>query len=266
MVRVSSLHHQSNYFIGPNDIKNSMKGTLLHVSTALILIILVVPSITSFSAIHPIPSTTVTPEDQKVLLTGFGPFSTFDVNPSQLIVETLNGSMTGGALIIGAILPVDFEESIACLVDAIEQCQPDVIICLGLSPSATALEIERIGVNLKQEDYDNPWSIPRRLDPKGPFIRWSTLPTKAITKAIREEDIPAVRSWSAGFYVCNAVLYEMLGYLKAHDLCLPAGFIHVPPLVSQRPEGMELTTMVEAIECAIEISLTTTSITSLPAG
>lgn len=51
----------------------------------------------------------------------------------------------------------------------------------------------------------------------------------------------------------------MLGYIKEHELCIPAGFIHVPPLVSQQPEGMELATMIEAIECAIEVSVTTTS-------
>jgi len=235
-----------------------MKGTLLHRSSLLIILILIVPATTSFFPLHPVSSDMVTLDEQTVLLTGFGPFHTFDVNPSQLIVETLNGSMIQEASVSGVTLPVDFEESVACLIDAIEQVQPDVIICLGLSPTATALEVERIGVNLKQKEFDNPWLLPHRIDPKGPFIRWSTLPTKAITTAMHNENISAVRSWSAGWYVCNAVLYEMLGYIKEQDLCIPAGFIHVPPLVSQQPEGLELSTMIEAIECAIEVSVTTT--------
>ena len=236
-----------------------MKGTFLHRSSLLIILILIVPAITSFFPPHSVSSDLVTLDEQTVLLTGFGPFHTFELNPSQLIVKTLNGSMIQEASVLGVILPVDFEESVACLIDAIEQVQPEVIICLGLSPTATALEVERIGINLKQKEYDNPWVLPHRIDPKGPFIRWSTLPTRAITTALHNVNISAVRSWSAGWYVCNAVLYEMLGYLKEHDLCIPAGFIHVPPLVSQQPEGMELATMVEAIECAIKVSVTTTS-------
>ena len=236
-----------------------MKGTLLNHCSLLIFLILSVPVTTSFFPSHSVSIDMVTLDEQSVLLTGFGPFHTFEINPSQLIVETLNGSIIQEASVSGVILPVDFQESVACLINAIEQTKPDVIICLGLSPTATALEVERIGVNLKQEEYDNPWLLPHRIDPKGPFIRWSTLPTRAITTAIHQVNISAVHSWSAGWYVCNAVLYEMLGYIKEHELCIPAGFIHVPPLVSQQPEGMELATMIEAIECAIEVSVTTNS-------
>ena len=59
-------------------------------------------------------------EDNVVLITGFGPFDIYDINPSQLIVEELDGKFIEEIKIIGIILPVDFEESVNVLVNFIE--------------------------------------------------------------------------------------------------------------------------------------------------
>jgi pyrrolidone-carboxylate peptidase len=46
-----------------------------------------------------------------------------------------------------------------------------------------------------------------------------------------------------------------LGYINENNLNIKAGFIHVPLLKSQSPDGMNLQDMIKAITIAIEESL-----------
>ena len=71
---------------------------------------------------------------------------------------------------------------------------------------------------------------------------------------LRRVGIPAHQSFSAGTYVCNTVLYSTLGYIEDHKLSIKAGFIHVPLLKSQDPDGMELETMLPR-KIAFEVKL-----------
>ncbi|HWR27585.1 MAG TPA: hypothetical protein VN377_04000, partial [Candidatus Thermoplasmatota archaeon] len=80
-----------------------------------------------------------------VLVTGFEPFGTYPINPSQVIAETLNGSTLHDAEIIGIILPVNFTTSVERAKEAIELYKPDVVISLGLNAKAEVIEVEKIG-------------------------------------------------------------------------------------------------------------------------
>lgn len=193
-----------------------------------------------------------------VLITGFEPFDIYEVNPSQLIAETLDGQVINGAEVVGIVLPVDFEESVENVTQAIEDYNPILVISLGLSPRTHVINVEKFGVNLKKlPRNENLWIFPRRINPYGPFIQASTLDTREIVMDIRSDDILVKQSLYAGMYVCNTVLYTMLGYIDEHDLDIQAGFIHVPLLPFQDPEGMELETMIDAVTIAIETSLKT---------
>ena len=57
-----------------------------------------------------------------VLLTGFEPFDIYEVNPSQLIVEALDGQIIADAQIVGVVLPVDFTFSVENVTQAINIC------------------------------------------------------------------------------------------------------------------------------------------------
>jgi len=191
-----------------------------------------------------------------VLVTGFEPFNKYDVNPSQLIAEALNGEYINDAEIVGIVLPVDFDESVDIVVQAVENYDPLLVMSIGLAPGADSIELEKIGVNLKMPlSNESSWLFPRRINPYGPFIRISPIKTRKVTKELREVGIPADQSFSAGIYVCNAVLYGTLGYIKDRKLPTRAGFIHVPLLISQNPNGMELETMIEAVKLSINTSL-----------
>jgi pyroglutamyl-peptidase len=191
-----------------------------------------------------------------VLVTGFEPFGTYETNPSQVIAETLNGSTLNDAEIIGVVLPVNFTTSVERTRDAIEQYQPDVVISLGLNAKSKVIEVEKIGVNLKRYPTDEGrWSFPQRIDKNGPFLRFTSLRTNDIARKIREADIPAKQSFFAGSYICNALFYGILGYANDQNLNTSIGFIHVPLLDSQDPQGMPLERMVDAVKIAIQVSL-----------
>lgn len=191
-----------------------------------------------------------------VLVTGFEPFDIYEINPSQLIAEALDGQNIEGTEIIGIILPVNFNESVEVVTQAITDYNPLLVISIGLSPRTHKINVEKCGINLKWlPRNESMWFIPHRLDPCGPFIRLSPLHTREIVLEVREAGIPSRQSFFAGLYVCNAVLYGTLGFIKEHEIPTTAGFIHVPLLSSQDPDGMELETMIEAVKLAIKTSL-----------
>lgn len=191
-----------------------------------------------------------------ILVTGFEPFSIYEINPSQLIAEALDGQNIEGAEIIGIVLPVSFNESVEIVTQAIIDYNPLLVISIGLSPSTHKINVEKCGINLRKVPLNESIYFPfRKLDPCGPFIRLSPLRTKEIVLDMREAGIPSRQSFFAGLYVCNGVFYGTLGYIEEYGIPTIAGFIHVPLLSSQDPDGMDLETMIEAVKVAIKTSL-----------
>lgn len=197
---------------------------------------------------------------QVVLVTGFEPFGNITVNPSQIIAEALNGSIINDAEIHGVVLPVDFNESAKIAADRIELDHPILVISLGLNARARGLEVEKIGVNLKSHPKDNEtWSFPQRIDVSGPFLRFSPLNTINIVRKIREANITVQQSYFAGTYVCNALFYQLLGYMSEQHSETKIGFIHVPLLDFQDQKGMSLETMINAVKITIQTCLKETA-------
>jgi len=234
-----------------------MKSTQNTIVIGIILIV-IAPSLaygTSFTSFNT-EDNTFDSEVAVVLVTGFEPFDIYDVNPSQLIAEALNGEYINDIEIVGIVLPVDFDESVDIVIQTVKYYNPLLVMSIGLAPGAVSIELEKIGVNLKIPLLnESSWLLPRRINPDGPFIRISPINIREVTKELRGAGIPAHQSFSAGIYVCNAVLYGTLGYIKDHELSTRAGFIHVPLLNSQNPNGMELETMIEAVKLSINTSL-----------
>ena len=210
-----------------------------------------------FSSTFVYANITTIDDPQIVLVTGFEPFDIYEINPSQLIAEELNGQIIDGAEVVGIVLPVDFEESVENVTRAIDDYNPTLVINLGLDAKTKTIDVEKLSINLKRYARNEKplWFIPRFLDFGSPFFRVSTLKTKEIVQNLKTEDIPAKQSFFAGTYVCNAVFYKTLAYIDENELCSQSGFIHVPLLDSQDPDGMDLETMVDAVTIAIQTSL-----------
>ena len=230
---------------------------LLRIITIAVILLFPVSSVGSsvFSVTLPDEEKNIQDNETVILVTGFGPFSIYDINPSELIAKELDGEIIENATVIGIVLPVDFTESVEVATQAIETFNPDFVISLGLAAPASWIRVEKVGLNLRRKNVSGN-IIFTKLDPCGPFLRFSTIPTYFIAREIRKAGIPTRQSFRAGIYICNALLYGVLGNIKENNLPIKMGFIHIPLLKSQdSKKGMELDDMVKATRIAIQVCL-----------
>lgn len=199
-----------------------------------------------------------------VLVTGFEPFGGEDVNPSWEICNRLPAAI-GHARIHTLRVSTQFRRAIEEVAEAIEQTKPSLVLLLGLAGGRTCLSVERVAINVDDARIaDNAgWQpVDEPVAPAGPAAYFASVPIKAMVAAIRDADVPAEVSNSAGTFVCNHLFYGVLHFLAAKGDPAKAGFIHVPWLESQavsRPgePAMALSTMVRGVEAAIAAALAT---------
>ncbi len=160
----------------------------------------------------------------KILLTGFEPWAKWPTNPSGVVAESLNGTSIGGCEIVSTALPVIRGDDIAKVASLIAEHEPVAVVSLGLHGSASALHVERVGINLKViDDVDYP------IVDGGPDAYFATLPTRLMVRRMREVNVPARLTYSAGTFLCNHIMYSALHLIAENERDTPAGFIHVPP-------------------------------------
>jgi pyroglutamyl-peptidase len=197
--------------------------------------------------------------NSKVLVTGFGPFSNFEVNPSELLAIELNGQKINEAEIIG--IPVfvnlsNFSESIDIVINAIEEHKPILIISIGLAASSKWIRIEKVGINLKREKINEEKLSFEKINTKGKWFYISSLNSIKIVKELRANDIKSRVSLYAGLSLCNGLLYSTLEYIQQKCYNIDMGFVHIPlHKTEENPDAMELSTMINAINITIQESL-----------
>ena len=188
----------------------------------------------------------------KVLVTGFEPFGGSSVNPSQQLVEALDGE------VVKALLPVSYARTADALLGAVRAAEPDVVICFGQAEGRTGILIERFAHNLDEATTTDNDAVPgsgTAIDAAGPIAYQSTLPVDAIVAALRAEGIPAAPSSDAGGFLCNHVFYVLMRLLAEERPGAIGGFVHVPLLPEQALEkaaaSMSLATLVRAAHVVI---------------
>jgi pyroglutamyl-peptidase len=205
-----------------------------------------------------------------ILLAGFEPYGGLPSNPAADTVRALDGDTVAGRSIAGRQLPVSLDRIERALATAIDETEPEAILCLGLAPSEAAIRLERVGLNLADfalADNDGLTRSDRPLIPGGASARWSTLPLRAIHDALLAAGTPARFSETAGTYLCNACLYLSLSLVEKRGLDVPCGFIHLPmtPELAAHamksgaasafdravPPSMELARIVAAVRLAV---------------
>ena len=195
----------------------------------------------------------------KVLITGFSPFDGETINPALEAVKLLPNSIAGAEIII-AELPVVFRQEAQVLIELVEEHNPDIVICVGQAGGRPAISVERVAINLQDaripdNEGNTPVDEPIKADGKEAYF--SSLPTRAMVQALREQGIPAALSYSAGTYVCNDVMYHLLYWIDKHGWDIQGGFIHVPYCPAQAanipssPPSMSITVIAGALEVAI---------------
>ena len=184
----------------------------------------------------------------RLLITAFEPFGGEAVNAAEKAVSALPEQI-GSWQMIKRIVPTAFFAAGDAVITAIEQTQPDVVLCIGQAAGRRAVTPERLAVNCMDARIpDNTGFQPeeRPIVPDGPAAYFSTLPVKKLAEAICAADLPGEVSNSAGLFVCNALYYHVLHFAAQCRPQLRACFLHVPAMPEQMAEGQPSLTAEES--------------------
>lgn len=196
----------------------------------------------------------------KVLITGFDPFGGESVNPAYEAVKLVADTVKG-AEVVKLEIPTVFGEAGKAVEKGIAEHNPDVVICIGQAGRRADMEVERVAINLMEAPIpDNAGNQPMdvKCQADGPDAYFASIPVKAMVKNMQDHGIPASVSYTAGSYVCNNVMYDLLYMIDKKYPHIRGGFIHVPFATSQgvgKPVGtptMSIEVMAKALEYGIE--------------
>lgn len=199
----------------------------------------------------------------KVLVTGFDPFGGESVNPAFEAIKLLPDEIAG-AKIIKLEIPTVFTKSEVVVEDAIKECMPDIVINVGQAGGRSTITPEKVAINLKDAripDNDGEQPLDEPLHEDGEPAYFATVPVKAMVENMKAHGIPASLSYTAGTYVCNAVMYNTQYMIAKRYPGIKEGFIHVPFAAEQvvnKPNGtpsMSLEMIAKGLEYAIEAAV-----------
>lgn len=196
--------------------------------------------------------------EMKVLVTGFDPFGGEKLNPALEAIKSLPAQIQG-AEVRWLEVPTVFYKSAKILEKEIRLYQPDIVLCVGQAGGRKGLTPERVAINqddarIPDNEGNQPIDRPIQLD--GPPAYFSSLPIKAMVQAIKEEGLTASVSNTAGTFVCNHLMYQVLYLVEKEFPNIKAGFMHIPYMAEQvvdKPHtpAMDLVDIVRGIEVAI---------------
>ena len=198
----------------------------------------------------------------RILLTGFTPFDNQEINPSWEAVRALEGKHIGDHLVVSRLLPTAFADSQRELVSMVSEFEPSILLGVGQAGGRSRLSLERLAINVQDAriaDNAGAQPIDEVVVAGGPAAYFSTLPIKAMLKALLDEGLPAEVSNTAGTFVCNHVAYLML-HIAASHRGMRAGFIHIPYLPAQavlvaNAPSMSRDDVVKGLSIALEVAV-----------
>ena len=183
--------------------------------------------------------------EPRVLVTAFPPFSEFDTNVSQSVLNRLEAEGVQDLDIVTWLLSVDEDGSRAVANQIRKGMQVDGILHLGLAARRKSISLERTARN--EFSMNEPDNSGRLLD-SGEIVRGApkTILTTAPVHVMDEEfehDEHVCWSEDAGGYVCNETIYRTLHAMQDREESpLPALFVHLPP-----EDEISLDAQVEAV-------------------
>ena len=200
--------------------------------------------------------------EMKVLVTGFDPFGGEKLNPALEAIKSLPSEIQG-VEVRWLEVPTVFYKSAKILEEEIRIYQPDIVLCIGQAGGRKGLTPERVAINqddarIPDNEGNQPIDLPIRQD--GAPAYFSSLPIKAMVQAIKKEGLPASVSNTAGTFVCNHLMYQVLYLVEKEFPTIKAGFMHIPYMMEQvidKPNtpAMDLVDIVRGIEAAIRATI-----------
>lgn len=147
----------------------------------------------------------------KILLTSFNTWLPHQTsNSSDDLLNEIAKLDTSSFLTFLRLLPVDVELASCCVIEKINELQPNVVICCGMAESRSLLTIESTATC-------------------GELVLTTPVDlTQLIIDAVAIEI-----SNDAGKFVCEGLYYSLLQYIIEQQLNIDCVFVHVPILTNQ---------------------------------
>lgn len=193
----------------------------------------------------------------RVLVTGFEPFMSDRVNPSELLLRELNADPKWRGKIRTRLLPVSFARSVEIMEAELESAEDSLayVVMMGLSAGREHVSLERVALNWTEspaadQDGVTPKTGPIEVD--GEDAYFSDMPLSDWATAITQAGTPCKVSLSAGGYVCNHLSY--LISKKLHGSALRSLFIHVPctPEMAKGRPSLPMTDIKRAVDFVLQ--------------
>jgi pyrrolidone-carboxylate peptidase len=162
----------------------------------------------------------------RILLYGFGPYDNHETNISGELVREIR--LPG---VQRRVFDVCFDRSM--FIDAVDACDPDLVIGLGQSARSRKIRIERKAVNLMGE----------RSEKKRPINRQG--PEQIFMPLDIPYDERARLSYDAGTYVCNFSMYVIADHFRGSGRL--SGFVHLPKRCDMRDAEIFVKQFVEKL-------------------
>lgn len=160
------------------------------------------------------------------------------------------------------VIPVETRNVRERFESALIEDDPDIVVALALRAGRTALSLERVSVNVLDFEYPDNVGVMRKGDVisrGGADARLSNLPFERIVEAWQANAVPGYVSNSAGTFIGNQALYEILGLTETSSPPVIAGLVHLPYLPAQAlaagaesSPSMSLDLMTKGIEILVE--------------
>jgi pyroglutamyl-peptidase len=171
-----------------------------------------------------------------ILIAGFEPFGDDKVNPSEMVARGLDATIVSGRSIVTRVIPVETRNIHERFERALVEDKPEIVVLLSQFGGRTALSLERVAVNVLDFEFPDNVGVMRKgdvINRGAPEARISNLPFERIVDAWHAAGVPGYVSNSAGTFIGNQALYEMLA-LSEHAVP-PAlvGLVHLPYLPAQ---------------------------------
>lgn len=174
----------------------------------------------------------------RVLLTAFDPYDVWTTNSSWLSMVEFTKELPADVRIVTRRYPVDFDEVRRRLEKDLAG-DFDYAIHLGQAPGSACIKLEAIGLNVRGS-LNMPAERYGLLAEDGPIAYRSQAPLGDWLEQLRAAGIPALVSYHAGEYLCNATLYWSHYFAQRRGGRTIVSFLHLPldpsQTAAQRPD------------------------------
>lgn len=166
-----------------------------------------------------------------VLVTAFEPYDRWTANASWLCLLEWIREAASEPAVTTRLYPVDF----AAVRERLSHdlgAGYDFALHLGQAPGSGRIRLEAVALNMGGAADESPEQF-RPLADDGPVAYRSTLPLADWAVKLRAAGVPAVVSYHAGTYLCNATLFWTHYLAEKRNLNTRSTFLHLPLDVSQ---------------------------------